>query len=136
MKKLTLKESITVAPGETVIVNTDAILSDAEISGAKYIVVPEAELEALSKLRICVAPNFVPTENGGVLYGVQLIIHNTSERYYTDGAGQVKVMPNRETNHNKIKRGETGLNFSSNITKGWYDIEAGTPIAKLIAINN
>ena len=70
---------------------------------------------------MCNAPG---TIDSGYRDEICVIMQNTSERFYTDGAGIVKVMPDRESNHFTLE--------SEGNRKGWYDIKKGDRIAQIV----
>lgn len=112
-------EDVTLAPGETALVHTGmkvAIPEDYEIQ-----VRPRSGLSLNTPLRVCNAPG---TIDSGYRDEICVIMQNTSERFFTDGAGVVKVMPDREANHYTVD--------SNGNHKGWYDIKKGDRIAQIV----
>lgn len=131
MRILKTKEPVTIAPGETIAIKTNFTVVLGGPLERTPMVIPNPDIELYSKLRVSMAPRLVPLAVGSNEYGLEVIVHNVSERYYTDGAGQVKVMPDRPANHCRVMPGhrDEEVDFKSSISKGWYDIEGDTPIA-------
>lgn len=112
-------EDITIAPGETKLIHTG--IKVAIPDGQEIQVRPRSGLSLKTPLRICNAPG---TIDSGYRDEVGVIMQNTSERFFTDGAGVVKVMPDIEKNHYTID--------SKGNCKGWYDIKKGDKIAQIV----
>lgn len=112
-------EDVTLAPGETALVHTG--MKVAIPKGYEIQVRPRSGLSLNTPLRVCNAPGTIDSEYRGE---VCVIMQNTSERFFTDGAGVVKVMPDRETNHYTLA--------SKGNRKGWYDIKKGDRIAQVV----
>lgn len=112
-------EDVTLAPGETALVHTDLKVAIPE--GYEIQVRPRSGLSLNTPLRVCNAPG---TIDSGYRDEVCVIMQNTSERFFTDGAGVVKVMPDREANHYTLA--------SKGNRKGWYDIKKGDRIAQIV----
>lgn len=112
-------EDVTLAPGETALVHTDLKVAIPE--GYEIQVRPRSGLSLNTPLRVCNAPG---TIDSGYRDEVCVIMQNTSERFFTDGAGVVKVMPDREANHYTVD--------SKGNHKGWYDIKKGDRIAQIV----
>lgn len=112
-------EDITLAPGETALVHTG--IRTAIPEGYEIQIRPRSGLSLNTPLRVCNAPG---TIDSGYRDEICVIMQNTSERFYTDGAGVVKVMPDREANHYAVD--------SKGNHKGWYDIKKGDRIAQIV----
>ena len=112
-------EDITLAPGETKLVHTGIKVAIPE--GYEIQVRPRSGLSLKTPLRICNAPG---TIDAGYRDEIGVIMQNTSERFFTDGVGIVKVMPDIEKNHHIID--------SKGNLKGWYDIKKGDRIAQIV----
>lgn len=112
-------EDITLAPGETVLIHTGIKMAIPE--GYEVQVRPRSGLSLNTPLRVCNTPG---TVDSGYRDEVCVIMQNTSERFFTDGAGVVKVMPDRENNHYMLD--------SKGNKKGWYEIKKGDRIAQLV----
>lgn len=112
-------EDITLAPGETKLIHTG--IKVAIPDGYEIQVRPRSGLSLKTPLRICNAPG---TIDAGYRDEIGIIMQNTSERFFTDGVGIVKVMPDIEKNHYTID--------SKGNCKGWYDIKKGDRIAQIV----
>ena len=112
-------EDITIAPGETKLIHTGLKMAIPE--GYEIQVRPRSGLSLKTPLRICNAPG---TIDSGYRDEVGIIMQNTSERFFTDGVGIVKVMPDIEKNHYTVD--------SKDNRKGWYDIKKGDRIAQIV----
>ena len=112
-------EDITIAPGETKLIHTGLKMAIPE--GYEIQVRPRSGLSLKTPLRICNAPG---TIDAGYRDEIGIIMQNTSERFYTDGAGEIHVMPDCEKNHYAID--------SKDNHKGWYDIKKGDRIAQIV----
>lgn len=112
-------ESITLAPGETKLIHTGIKVAIPE--GYEIQVRPRSGLSLNTPLRVCNAPG---TIDAGYRDEICIIMQNTSERFFTDGVGIVKVMPDLEKNH-------CGISSKGN-KKGWYDINKGDRIAQIV----
>lgn len=112
-------EDVTLAPGETALVHTGMKVAIPE--GYEIQVRPRSGLSLNTPLRVCNAPGTIDSEYRDE---VCVIMQNTSERFFTDGAGVVKVMPDREANHYTLA--------SKGNRKGWYDIKKGDRIAQIV----
>lgn len=116
---LIASEDVTIAPGETVLVKTGLKMEIPE--GYEVQIRPRSGLSLNTPLRIANAPG---TIDSGYRGEVCVIMQNTSERYYTDGAGMVKVMPDKPVNHYLVS--------DKGNRKGWYDIKKGDRIAQMV----
>ena len=112
-------EDITIAPGETKLIHTGLKMAIPE--GYEIQVRPRSGLSLKTPLRICNAPG---TIDAGYRDEIGIIMQNTSERFYTDGAGEIHVMPDCEKNHYTID--------SKDNRKGWYDIKKGDRVAQIV----
>lgn len=112
-------EDVTLAPGETALVHTGMKVAIPE--GYEIQVRPRSGLSLNTPLRVCNAPG---TIDSGYRDEICVIMQNTSERFFTDGAGVVKVMPDRDANHFTVD--------SKGNHKGWYDIKNGDRIAQIV----
>ena len=112
-------EDIIIAPGETKLIHTGLKMAIPE--GYEIQVRPRSGLSLKTPLRICNAPG---TIDAGYRDEIGIIMQNTSERFYTDGAGEIHVMPDCEKNHYTID--------SKDNRKGWYDIKKGDRIAQIV----
>lgn len=113
-------KDLTIAPGETVIVPTG--IKVAIPDGYEIQVRPRSGLSLKTPLRVCNAPG---TIDSGFRDEIGVIMQNTSERYYTDGVGTVKVMDDRNgTNHYDLS--------TKGNKKGWYEIHKGDRIAQIV----
>lgn len=112
-------EDIIIAPGETKLIHAGLKMAIPE--GYEIQVRPRSGLSLKTPLRICNAPG---TIDAGYRDEVGIIMQNTSERFFTDGAGIVKVMPDIEKNHYTVD--------SKGNCKGWYDIKKGDRIAQIV----
>lgn len=110
---------ITLKPNETAIIPTGLKVAIPE--GYEIQVRPRSGLSFNTPLRICNAPG---TIDAGYRDEIGIIVQNTSDRFYTDGCGEVHEMPDIEKNHHP-------LNCKGN-AKGWYDIKKGDRIAQLV----
>ena len=112
-------EDITISPGETVLISVGFSL---EIPvGYEAQIRPRSGLSLNTPLRVANAPG---TIDSGYRGEVCVVMQNTSERYYTDGIGKVKLMPDMPVNHHLISvKGNR---------KGWYDIKKGDRIAQMV----
>ena len=112
-------ENITISPGETVLISVGFSL---EIPvGYEAQIRPRSGLSLNTPLRVANAPG---TIDSGYRGEVCVVMQNTSERYYTDGIGKVKLMPDMPVNHHLISvKGNR---------KGWYDIKKGDRIAQMV----
>ncbi len=111
-------EDVVLAPGETKLIHTGIKMSIPE--GYEIQIIPYPELYLETPLRICGVPKTEGLDDHGEIC---VIVQNTSERFYTDGIGLVKIMPDVEKNHHPID--------SKNNLKGWYDIKKGDRIAQI-----
>ena len=112
-------EDITIAPGETKLIHTGLKMAIPE--GYEIQVRPRSGLSLKTPLRICNTPG---TIDAGYRDEIGIIMQNTSERFYTDGAGEIHVMPDCEKNHYTID--------SKDNRKGWYDIKKGDRVAQIV----
>lgn len=112
-------QDITIAPGETVLIPVGFSLEIP--AGYEAQIRPRSGLSLNTPLRVANAPG---TVDSGYRGEVCVIMQNTSERYYTDGIGKVKLMPNAYINHHLVSvKGNR---------KGWYDIKKGDRIAQMV----
>lgn len=112
-------EDIVLAPGETALVHTGIRVAIPD--GYELQVRPRSGLSLNTPLRVCNAPG---TVDSGYRDEVCIIMQNTSERFFTDGAGVVKVMPDRENNHYDLS--------AKGNHKGWYHIRKGDRVAQIV----
>lgn len=112
-------EDVILAPGETKLIHTGIHMVIPE--GYEVQIRPRSGLSLNTPLRVCNAPG---TIDAGYRDEVCIIMQNTSERFYTDGIGKVKVMPNSEENHYDCS--------AKGNKKGWYEIKKGNRIAQMV----
>lgn len=114
-------EDVTLAPGETKLVHTGIKCSVPE--GYELQIRPRSGLSLNTPLRVINSPG---TVDCGYLDEICVIMQNTSERFFTDGVGIVKVMRDKEENHHLIS--------TKGNKKGWYDIKKGDRIAQMVLV--
>lgn len=111
---------VVIAPGETVVIATG--IKVAIPKGYEIQVRPRSGLSLNTPLRVCNAPGTIDV---GYRDEIGVIMQNTSERYYTDGVGTVKVMDDRHgDNHYDLT--------SKGNKKGWYEIRKGDRVAQIV----
>ena len=82
---------------------------------------PRSGLSLNTPLRVCNAPG---TIDAGYRDEICVIMQNTSERFYTDGIGKIKVLPDIDKNHYDCS--------TKGNKKGWYHIHKGDRIAQFV----
>lgn len=112
-------EDVTIAPCDTGIVHTGLAVAVPE--GYELQIRPRSGISLNTPLRI---PNTPGTIDAGYRGELCVLIHNDSDRYYTDGIGKVKIMPDIAENHHTIS--------TKGYKKGWYDIKKGDRIAQAV----
>lgn len=112
-------EDIVIAPGETKLIHTGIHMAIPE--GYEVQIRPRSGLSLNTPLRVCNAPG---TIDAGYRDEICVIMQNTSERFYTDGIGKVKIMPDDEKNHYNLS--------SKGNKKGWYEIKKGDRVAQMV----
>lgn len=110
---------VTIPPGHTVMIPTGMRLEIPE--GVEAQIRPRSGMAWKTPLRVVNAPGTIDSSYRGE---IMVLMQNTSERFYTDGAGVVKVMPDRPNNHYSCE--------SEGNQKGWYDIKRGDRIAQMV----
>ena len=112
-------EDVIIAPGETKLIHTGIHMAIPE--GYEVQIRPRSGLSLNTPLRVCNTPG---TIDSGYRDEICIIMQNTSERFYTDGIGKIKVLPNIEKNHYDCSAKDN--------KKGWYHICKGDRVAQMV----